>query len=73
MFEQEIADFSEQVHGAFTFAVFAVTAVNSMVLVWINHQIELHSVGYHRLDELHGVLVMDVVVTGAVADSYHLS
>lgn len=68
MSEQEIVDLREQVHPAFAVAELLVAAVNAVVLVGVNHQVELHVVGNHRLNQLHRVLVMYVVVAAAVAE-----
>ena len=40
MFEKETINLGEQVHTAFAVAIF-VAAVDAVVLVWINHQVEL--------------------------------
>ena len=66
MLKQEIVNLVEKVHPALAVAVF-VAAVNAVVLVGINHQVELLTVRNHGLDELHSVLVVDVVIAAAVA------
>ena len=40
MFEKETINLGEQVHTAFAVAIF-VAAIDAVVLVWINHQVEL--------------------------------
>ncbi len=67
MLEQEAIDLGEEVHAALAVAVFVV-AVDAVVLVGIDHQVELLAVRDHGLDEFHGVLVVDVVVAAAVAE-----
>ena len=67
MLKQEIINLVEEVHSALAVAVF-VAAVDAVVLVGINHQVELLVVGNHGLDEFHSVLVMDIVVAAAVAE-----
>ena len=67
MSEQEIVNLCEQVHSAFTIAVFLVSAIDAVVLVRINHKVELYAVGNHRLDELHRILIVHVVVARAMA------
>ena len=67
MLKQEIINLVKQVHAALTGTVF-VAAVDAVVLVGINHQVKLLAVGNHCLDELHGVLVVDVVVAAAMAE-----
>ena len=66
MFEQEIVNLVEQVHTAFAIAVFIV-AIDAVILVRVNHQVELFFVRNHGLDEFHGVLIMHVIVAAAVA------
>ncbi len=67
MFKQEVVNLVEEVHAALTVAIF-VAAVDAVVLVGINHQVELLVVGNHGLDEFHGILIVDVVVAAAVAE-----
>ena len=67
MLKQEIVNLVEKVHPTLAVAVF-VAAVNAVVLVGINHQVELLVVGNHGLDEFHSVLIVDVVVAAAVAE-----
>ena len=67
MFKQEIVNLVEEMHTALAAAIF-VAAVDAVVLVGIYHQVKLLSVRNHGLDELHGVLVVDIVVTTAVAE-----
>ena len=67
MLKQEIINLGEQVHPALAEAVF-VAAVDAVVLVGINHQVELLAVGNHRLNELHGILVVDVIIAAAMAE-----
>ena len=67
MFEQEIVNLVEQVHPALAVAVF-VAAIDAVVLVGINHQVELLAVRNHGLDEFHGVLVVDIVVAATMAE-----
>ena len=66
MLKQEIINLVEKVHAALAVAVFVAT-VNAVVLVGINHQVELLVVGNHGLDEFHGILVVDIVVAAAMA------
>ncbi len=67
MFEQEIVNLVEQVHPALAVAVF-IAAVDTVVLVGINHQVELFPVGNHGFDEFHCILVVDVVVAATVTE-----
>ena len=67
MFKQEIVNLGEQVHPALAAAVF-IAAVDAVVLVGINHQVELFAVGNQCLDEFHRILVVDVVVAATVAE-----
>ena len=67
MSEQEIVNLCEQVHSALSVAIFLVAAVDAVVFVGIDHQVKLLAVRDHGLDELHGVLVVDVVVAAAMA------
>ena len=66
VFKQEIVNLVEEMHPALATAVF-IAAVDAMVLVGIDHQVELLAVGNHGLDEFHRVLVVDIVVAAAVA------
>ena len=67
MLEQEVVDLVEQMHAALAATIFVAT-VNAVILVGINHQVELLAVGNHSLDEFHRVLIVDVVVAAAVAE-----
>ena len=68
MFKQEIVNLGKQMHTAFIGGVVLIVAGDAMVLVGINHQVELLAVGDQGLDELHGILVVDIVVTAAMAE-----
>ena len=67
MLKQEVVDLVEEMHPALTVAVF-VAAIDAVVLIGIDHQVELLAVRNHGLDELHRVLVVDVVVAATVAE-----
>lgn len=67
MLEQEVVNLGEEMHPALAVAIL-VTAVDAVVLVGIDHQVELLAIADHGLDELHGVLVMDVVVAATMAE-----
>jgi len=67
MLKQEVVNLIEQMHPALTVAVF-VASVDAVVLIGIDHQVELLAVRNHGLDELHSVLVVDVVVAATVAE-----
>ena len=67
MFKQEVVNLGKQMHPALAVAIFIAT-VDTVVLVGIDHQVELLAVADHSFDELHGVLVVDVVVAAAVAE-----
>ena len=66
MLEQETVNLVEQVHTAFAVAIFII-AIDAVILVRVNHQVELLFVRNHGLDEFHGVLIMHVIVAAAVA------
>ena len=66
MLKQEVVNLVEQVHPALATTVF-IAAVDAVVLVGIDHQVELLAVRNHGLDKFHGVLVVDIVVAAAVA------
>ena len=53
-------------HAALAAAIFVAT-VDAVVLVGINHQLELLAIRNHGLDKFHGVLVVDIVVAAAMA------
>ncbi len=65
--KQEVVNFVEEVHAALAATIF-VTTVDAVVLVGINHQVELLAIRNHGLDEFHGVLVVDIVVAAAMAE-----
>ena len=67
MLKQEVVNLVKQVHPALAVAVF-VAALDSVVLVGINHQVELLAVRNHGLDKFHGVLVVDIIVAAAVTE-----
>ena len=67
MLKQEVVNLVEEVHTALAAAIF-VTTVDAVVLIGIDHQVKLFTIRNHGLDELHGVLVVDIVVTTTVAE-----
>ena len=66
MLEQEVVDLGEEMHAAFAVAIL-VTTIDSVILVRIDHQVKLLAIADHGFDELHGVLVVNVVVAATVA------
>ena len=66
MFEKEAVNLGEQVHTAFSVAIF-VAAIDAVILVRVNHQVKLLAIRNHGLDEFHGILVMHIVISAAVA------
>ena len=69
MLKQEVVNLVEEMHAALAAAIFVAT-VDAVVLVGIDHQVKLLAVRNQGLDELHGVLVVDIVVTTTVAEQF---
>lgn len=66
MLKQEVVNLVEEVHAALASTIFVAT-VDAVVLVGINHQVELLAIGNHSFYEFHGILIVDVIVAAAVA------
>ena len=68
MFEKEVVDLGEKMHPAFAVAILFVATVDAVVLVGIDHQVELLAIADHGLDEFHGILVVDIIVAATVTE-----